>query len=111
MTDLVLSSVSQSHADRLMRTLPQSLLLSGMAGVGLHTIAKQLAKTHGNVITLVPDLLTKTSTVPQIGIEKVRELYEQTRTRTATSRIVVIDDADTMTIPAQNAFLKLLEEF
>lgn len=110
MTDLVLSRASSPNIERLSQSLPQALLLSGMTGVGLHTIAKKLAATHGDIISIRPQLLTKTSTVPQISIEKIRELYEQTRTRSSKGRVIVIDDADAMTIPAQNAFLKLLEE-
>lgn len=107
---LIASPASEVRLERYKASLPQALLLSGPSGVGLRTIAHLVAETHGEIIPVYPALLTKTSTVPQIGIEKIRELYEQTRTRTRDGRIVIIDDADTMTTPAQNAFLKLLEE-
>jgi DNA polymerase III delta prime subunit len=47
-----------------------------------------------------------------IGIDEVRRLYRSTgyRRRGQESSIVVISEAQAMTLPAQNAFLKLLEE-
>jgi len=110
MSDLVISPISSPHIERYRLALPQALLLSGVSGVGLYTIASHIAEPHGDILTIHPELLTKTSTIPQISIEKVRDLYDQTRTRSARGRVIIIDNADTMTIPAQNAFLKLLEE-
>jgi len=40
----------------------------------------------------------------------MRRLYNETRTKTAGERIIIIDYAERMTTQAQNAFLKLLEE-
>lgn len=91
--------------------LPQSLLLSGASGVGLYTIAKVLG---GNKIATVvvpedkkglPDPVSGTITV-----EIIRRLYEQTRTKQTSARVVIIDDAERMSRSAQSAFLKLLEE-
>lgn len=110
MKHLVISTESKQRLERFDTALPHALLLSGVSGVGLHTIARSTAVAHGDILTLRPELLTKASTVPQIGIEKIRELYERTRTHSTKGRIIIIDDADAMTIPAQNAFLKLLEE-
>lgn len=107
---IVVNPTSGRRLERYKRALPQALLLSGQSGVGLFTIARWLSEMSGEIIHVAPALLTKTSTVPQIGIGKVRELYEQSRTRTTGGRVVIIDDADMMTVPAQNAFLKLLEE-
>ena len=88
---------SESHA----------VLLVGLPGVGLKTIATAYTQP---IRTVVPQLLTKTTTIPQISIEQVRELYTLTRGKNSKLQTVVIDDADTMTLPAQNSFLKLLEE-
>lgn len=107
---LVVSNTTASHLERYRHNPPQALLISGLRGVGLYTIARHIAMEHGEVMTVYSTLLTKTSTIPQISIERIRELYEQTRTRASKGRVIIIDDADTMTVPAQNAFLKLLEE-
>jgi DNA polymerase III delta prime subunit len=107
MRSLVLSAQFIPHYEQLQKQLPQSVLLSGPSGVGLFTVARSLSK-DANTLILTPVKLTKTSTTKQISIEMVRELYNNVRTNT--KRIVVIDDADAMTIAAQNALLKLLEE-
>jgi len=57
-----------------------------------------------------PDLLVLRN--EPINIEAIRGLIEQTQfmPMLASSRYVVIDNADTMTAPASDAFLKVLEE-
>lgn len=110
MNNLVVSHSAKPRIQRYQESLPQAVLLSGTTGVGLLTIARSIARENGETIVLRPELLTKTSTVPLISIEKIRDLYSQTRTRAEKVRVVIVDDADAMTIPAQNAFLKLLEE-
>lgn len=47
---------------------------------------------------------------PSIGIDAIRELYRLTRSSRDDLQVIIIDDANTMTTEAQNAFLKLLEE-
>lgn len=96
--------------EKFKQNLPQSLLLNGMPGVGLATIAAWLGEKHGFIRTLKPHLLTKTSSIVQISITDVRDLYESTRTKSKGLQIIIIDNADMMTIPAQQSFLKLLEE-
>lgn len=88
---------------------PQAVLLAGERGVGLGTLARHLAE-GGETLLVEPQLLTKASTIPQISVETVRTLYDETRTKASSPRVIIIDDADTMTHAAQNAFLKLLEE-
>lgn len=89
--------------------LPHTSLLTGPKGGGLRTMALHLAKSS-DVRVVIPEPLTKTSTVPQIGVERIRELYEDTRTKSTVPTVIIIDDADMMTHSAQNSFLKLLEE-
>lgn len=79
--------------------------------MGLENTAAHLADHHvPHTIILEPELLTKTSTVPQISVDMIRDLYRDTRTKAASGRVVIITAADKMTESAQNAFLKLLEE-
>lgn len=106
-----LHPITKRHLEAIVNALPQSLLLIGESGVGLQTIALFLAgKEHAS--TLQPkntkgeiDLRTGT-----IGIEAIRDLYSQTRTKHNIRRVVVIDNAERMSKGAQAAFLKLLEE-
>jgi DNA polymerase III delta prime subunit len=109
-TKLTLSEQSEANVALLQKSLPQSILLTGPNGVGLKTIALHIGEHNGQTIVVAPTFLTKKSTVAQISIERIRELYEETRTASRSNRIVIIDDADAMTLAAQNAFLKLLEE-
>ncbi|HEY0965458.1 MAG TPA: AAA family ATPase [Candidatus Saccharimonadales bacterium] len=92
------------------KDLPHALLLTGKTGIGLGTIARSIAGTFYLQGDLRPELLTKTSTIPQIGVDRIRELYTLSRGKQSRSSVVIIDDADTMTESAQNSFLKLLEE-
>lgn len=91
-------------------SLPHALLLTGKPGVGLNTLALDLAKDAELIAHIKPEPLTKTSTVPQIGVERIRQLYTNSRGKRSRSAVIIIDDADTMTESAQNSFLKLLEE-
>lgn len=90
----------------------RSLLLSGKEGVGLLTIARTFAdEQKTNMLLLQPEKDEKIDLVKGvIGIEQIRRLYDTVRTSPSNGRTIIIDFADRMGIPAQNAFLKLLEE-
>lgn len=102
---------SQKKLAVLQKELPQSLLLTGEPGVGLGTIAKDLAgKNLANLIEPHDSKGQVSHEVGTIAVEVIRQLYEQTRAKQTTSRIIVIDNAERMSPGAQAAFLKLLEE-
>ncbi len=73
-----------------------------------YTIIKKL---HFSSKTNDPDLITITSTTT-IGIGEVRELKHSLSRKPfqSDSLVALINDAQRLTIPAQNALLKLLEE-
>ena len=105
---LLLHPFVQKTIDRIANDLPQSLLLCGPSGVGLHSIARSIAGRE-----LASEVLseeTKNAKGGTISVESVRELYSQTRSKQTKRQIIIIDDADRMSLGAQNAFLKLLEE-
>lgn len=91
--------------DSFRRRLPHAILLTGVSGVGLLTLARH--------ITELADVTNATMVKPDekgtIAIETVRELYQQARSKQQ-KYAIIIDDAEAMTQPAQNALLKLLEE-
>ena len=97
----------RSTYDLLAKVMPHSVLLYGASGVGLFTIAKSLQLSGVETIVVKPVQKTKTS-LPRIGVESIRELYDQVKTNA--KQLVIIDDAEKMTDAAQNALLKLLEE-
>jgi DNA polymerase-3 subunit delta' len=53
---------------------------------------------------------SKSSALVSIPVERIRQLYVETRSKLDGLNFVIIDDADTMNHVAQNSLLKLLEE-
>jgi DNA polymerase-3 subunit delta' len=92
--------------------LPQALLLIGPAGAGLEQAAEFItSQVKGQSVIVLPeknDIINLQEGI--IAVESIRNLYKNTRTRQTKPYIIIIDFAETMTIQAQNAFLKLLEE-
>lgn len=83
------------------------LLLTGSEGVGLASVAAQLANDIAEHATDITTIAPEQTTIP---IERVRSLYEETRSIHKHPQVIIIDDADTLSPEAQNALLKLLEE-
>ena len=111
MNSLVIHPTSQKRLDILKEHLPQSLFLTGERGVGLLTIARELAQKQ--LVSIVCPQDAKEHIDNQNGtitVEMIRRLYDQTRAKHTSRQIVIIDDADRMSLGAQSAFLKLLEE-
>lgn len=107
MDNLLIHPATKKLLDAYLRTPVHALCINGEVGSGTGAIATQLA----NVLAENPRLVTHI--VPEkgtISIDRIRSLYEQTRSIQQTKRCVVIDDAEAMGHEAQNALLKLLEE-
>lgn len=111
MVSVVLHPKTKNQLTAFKTKLPHAVLLSGEIGVGLATIAKQLAGTE--LAALIEPMDSKEQINHETGtisVATIRRLYEQTRTKSKGRRIFIIDDADRMSLGAQAAFLKLLEE-
>jgi len=107
---MIIHPDSARQLTSLKRDFPQAILLTGTRGVGLGTIARELA---GTSLVAWQQPHTKKGEVDPSGsifVEDIRNLYDQLKTGAKTQQIAVLDDADRMTHGAQNAFLKLLEE-
>lgn len=91
---------------------PQGILLYGEEGVGLRTVAREYFEPNGSLIyEVLPEKNEKVDIEKGvITIEAIRRLYDTLRTTSSQLRVIIIDYAERMGIPAQNAFLKLLEE-
>lgn len=108
----IINPASEKLIVSLARKLPQSLLLTGEEGIGLCEIAKYMsALNDAKFMTVLPE---KGEAIDinrgVIGIDSIRQLIYQTRSKKSDTQIIIIDFAEKMTIQAQNAFLKLLEE-
>lgn len=108
MEDLLLHDATRAAFTAFTEQPPQGLLLVGPEGVGKVTIATTWARTitnhPTNIRLLAPD---ERGT---IGIETIRGLYKAARTKQERRQVIIIDRADHMSLEAENAFLKLLEE-
>lgn len=107
MKDIILQPSVRQQLKSVIALSPQSILLHGRYGVGLYTTAYAVAlemTSKSSIMTIKPD--EKGS----IKIKTIRELYDHTRTKHNENLVIIVDDADTILQPAQNALLKLLEE-
>lgn len=108
----IINPASEITLLAVVNNLPQSLLLTGKDGVGLSTIGRYIADLrHIKPTVILPEKDEKIDIEKGvISVEIMRRLYDDTRTKTTSDRIIIIDYAERMTHQAQNAFLKLLEE-
>jgi len=125
---LLLHASAASQIDNLVDHPGGTVLLHGIAGVGKYATAREVARrlncegctdascrsckmlasgNHPDVVVLRPDDKNK------IGIESVHELQHTLhygQYESASQRVIIIDSADRLTLPAQSALLKTLEE-
>lgn len=105
---IVLHESAKLNLEALAQQPPQGILLVGPEGIGKMTVATKLAHQlvghPTNVRTISPD------EKGTIAIETIRELYKATRAKQEGHQVVIIERADRMSLEAENAFLKLLEE-
>ncbi len=94
----------EAQIKNLSNKLPQGLLLYGEDGVGLRDLGLTLAGQHAEQVK--PD---ESKASPTISIDSIRTLYVNTRGK-RDRQVILINEANLMSIPAQHAFLKLLEE-
>lgn len=107
---LIYNPETKSLIDRILQNLPHALLLEGDTGVGLLSIARDIA-WHNIADVIAPTVREgSTSKHAEIRINQIRELTQTTRGKSTIRMVYIIDDADQMGHAAQNAFLKLLEE-
>lgn len=117
-TELVIHHATQQALDTYKSQPTHAILLEGSMGLGKTHIAKDLASALLGVpedkIGTHPYVQTLTLEKQVISIEQVRSLHAfYSRKVPGTGRVkrvVIIPDSECMTIPAQNALLKLLEE-
>ncbi len=116
---LLVHPQSQELLEGFIQKPPHAVLLSGLSGIGLTTIATALAKQllHGNQTDSLENEQYFRQITPKDGhipIESIRNLQSFFRLKvpgnSGVKRVVIIDQADAMQSAAQNALLKMLEE-
>ncbi len=115
--ELVLHPRTRDLAGKFSTQLPHGLVIDGLTGSGVVTVAKALAHNIGSLpFVIEPKKRMKGEFVVDaregsVIIDDIRRLYSQTRTKQPGEQVYIIDTGEkSMTIAAQNAFLKLLEE-
>lgn len=119
---LLLHNATRSQIDTFTASPGSALLLTGQAGSGKKTVAKYLAATLlGSEVDRLDKqshflLINKPEAKTEIPIESIRQLINKVSLKAPTAagrpinRVVLIQDAQHLSIEAQNALLKLLEE-
>lgn len=115
---LLIAQASRSVLGSLEKSPHQALLLSGQKGIGKSLLAKRMVSDWlGLEVSKVDESQYVRLVVPEketISIEQIRGLRQFVQLKEsragALQRVILLVDADEMTIPAQNALLKLLEE-
>ncbi len=106
--DLLIHDSVRSALHAIEAQPPQGLLLTGPVGIGKLTVATAWARAivgHESSLRIVsPD------EKGLIAIETIRELYRAARAKQESRQVIIIERADGMSLEAENAFLKLLEE-
>jgi hypothetical protein len=111
-TKLLFHPATQLQLEQYASHLPGALLITGVIGIGLTSAAKQLTDASKAITyTVLPEKDEKVDIEKgSITIDSIRHLYTLTKTIEPNGRVIIIDCAERMAKPAQNAFLKLLEE-
>lgn len=112
MAKVYLHPESKRLIDTLAVDLSHAIILTGPEGVGLTSVAEYIAKSlSAPLSTVLPEKNEKIDLEKGvISVDSIRRLYDSTKTKTTSPRIIAIDYAERMGTQAQNAFLKLLEE-
>ncbi len=119
MEDPVINPVTAKLLQSLVASPPNSLGLIGKTGIGKITLAEWIIRNIAQDPKLKLGENQKTKLIVSdnnnsITIEQIREINEFVKLRTIGTgsyrRFIVIENAGQMTIQAQNALLKLLEE-
>ena len=111
---VVSEKTRQALSDYMEAGCPFHLIFMGEAHIGKRTLAECVAKAYLQVKNLdaSSDFIRLEEKDGLIGMEAVRNLLEQIRVypQNGKRRIILIDGAHKMSVQAQNALLKVLED-
>jgi DNA polymerase III delta prime subunit len=119
-TDLLLHPRTAAQIENLLANPSHALLIAGISGSGKKTvgfaIAEELLEVDKSKLEEHPYFLHigRLKNKQDIAIEQVREVIAALKLKVPGSkkiqRVIFIEDAQYLSIPAQNALLKVLEE-
>jgi DNA polymerase-3 subunit delta' len=118
LNNFLLHPRTKSQIELLLRRPAHATLICGPAGSGKKTLAKAIASELLGIQKLedYPYFMhvSKLKNKHDISIDQVREIIESAKLKIPgnkeVQRVIIIDDAQNLSIPAQNALLKILEE-
>lgn len=117
MTEPTLHPSTKHTVDRFLADPAQAIMIAGSRGAGKSYVAKYLAAKLLDVATNAEDhpyVQIVSPATSSISVEQIRELQTFMSLKVPGSssvrRVCILEQADTLTIEAQNALLKMLEE-
>ena len=115
--DLVLHPEVKEEVRKFITNPSHALLIIGPAGLGKGTLCNYIAAKLLSIDSANLDkypYFKRVLSDSSISIDEIRALQSFTSLKTigkrSVRRLIIIENAETMTLEAQNAFLKLLEE-
>lgn len=109
----LLSKATKKQVDALLNGMPHAIGITGPEGSGKAYLAQHI---KSNIIEDNDEsnlLIVRPNDKRKVTIEQARELPKFLQLKTAgakSKRVIIVEDADTMTTEAQNAILKTIEE-
>lgn len=114
---LVLHPLTELRIGQVKASPPHALLITGPAGSGKYTVAVEIIReilNIGNPAEYAYGLIISSQDGKAIGIEAVRELQHFLSLKVPLdkdlNRFIIFENAHLLTVEAQNALLKTLEE-
>ena len=100
----ILHNRTQLAIDLYLKSPSHAIILIGPEGIGKKYVARWISYT----LNLNVRIITPESEKKSISIDQIRALY--TLTRSGNNMAIIVPDSHLMSVPSQNAFLKILEE-
>ncbi len=116
--DLLINKTVSAQLEQFIKSQAHALLISGPNGAGKKFVALNLAGRLLDVkldkLIINPGFMRLRGGENSLGIDAVRDLRHflqlKTSGKATIRRVIVIENSESMTIEAQNALLKILEE-
>lgn len=112
--EAILNDIDTKRLDDVAGGRSQSIIIEGESGLNHIGAATYLASRLGGSFYEVQPIDRATGKIDiengKILVPQIRELHDSTRSKSTKPQATIIHHAERMTVQAQNAFLKLLEE-